>query len=98
MPTTIVEALEPAFQKAVYGEKGAKGKKRRQTLLLGAPEVEWLKQEAERLAAEATDAKSAETAVAELEQGLQGQYQNPARSDGAARRPGRCLVRAHGHL
>ena len=60
----VVEALEPAFQKAVYGEKGAQGKKSRQTLLLGAPEVEWLKQEAERLAAEATDAKSAETAIA----------------------------------
>ena len=61
----IVEALEPAFQKAVYGEKGDLGKKSRQTLLLGAPEVEWLMQEAERLAAEATDAKSANTAVAE---------------------------------
>ena len=59
----VVEALEPAFQKAVYGEKGDLGKKSRQTLLLGAPEIEWLKQEAERLAAKATDAKSAETAV-----------------------------------
>ena len=61
----IVDALEPAFQKAVYGEKGDLGKKSRQTLLLGAPEVEWLKQEAERLAAEVTDTKSAKTAVAE---------------------------------
>ena len=61
----VVEALEPAFQKAVYGEKGDLGKKSRQTLLLGEPEIEWLKQEAERLAAEATDAKSAKAAVAD---------------------------------
>ena len=61
----IVNALDPAFQQAVYGEKGGQGKKSRQTLLLGKPEVEWLQREAEGLADEATDAKSAETAVAE---------------------------------
>jgi CRISPR system Cascade subunit CasC len=51
----IVDALEPEFQKAVYGEKADKGKKSRQTLLFGAPEIEWLAHEADRLAAEATD-------------------------------------------
>lgn len=51
----IVDALEPEFQKAVYGEKADKGKKSRQTLLFGAPEIKWLAHEADRLATEATD-------------------------------------------
>lgn len=46
----IVDALEPAFQKAVYGDKGDKGKTSRQTLLLGKPEIDWLKREAQQLA------------------------------------------------
>jgi len=51
----IIDALEPEFQKVVYGEKADKGKKSRQTLLFGAPEIEWLAREADRLAAEAAD-------------------------------------------
>jgi len=35
----VVAALEPAFQKLVYGDKADKGKKSRQTLLLGQPEL-----------------------------------------------------------
>ena len=59
----IVAALEPEFQKLVYGEKADKGKKSRQTLLLGKPELDWLAREAERLATEATDASAAKKAV-----------------------------------
>jgi CRISPR system Cascade subunit CasC len=61
----ILDALEPEFQKLVYGDKADKGKKSRQTLLLGAPELTWLAAEAERLAAASPDAKAAQKAVAE---------------------------------
>ena len=61
----IVAALEPEFQQLVYGDKADKGKKSRQTLLLGKPELDWLAQEAERLAAKATDAAAAKKAVAD---------------------------------
>lgn len=61
----IVDALEPEFQKAVYGDKADKGKRSRQTLLFGAPEIDWLAREAERLAAGAGDAKAAKAAVTE---------------------------------
>ncbi len=47
----IAAALEPEFQAAVYGDKGT-SKKGRQTLLLGEPELNWLRDEAERLAKE----------------------------------------------
>lgn len=46
----VIEALEPEFQMAVYGEKGIT-RSARQTLLLGEPELRWLAAEAERLAA-----------------------------------------------
>jgi CRISPR system Cascade subunit CasC len=61
----IVNTLEPAFQKLVYGEKGDKGKKSRQTLLLGEPELAWLAARAEEIARSAKDAKSTEKAVAD---------------------------------
>ena len=48
----VVDAIEPEFQTAVYGDKGTT-RKTRQTLLLGQPEVEWLAQQARRLAEEA---------------------------------------------
>ncbi|MEW5421166.1 type I-E CRISPR-associated protein Cas7/Cse4/CasC [Amorphus sp. 3PC139-8] len=65
-PDAVVEALEPAFQKAVYGDKGDQGKQSRQTLLFGAPEITWLAAEADRLAREAgDDPKAAETSAAE---------------------------------
>ncbi|HEY8031175.1 MAG TPA: type I-E CRISPR-associated protein Cas7/Cse4/CasC [Methylocella sp.] len=64
-PDEIVAALEPEFQKLVYGDKADKGKKSRQTLLLGKPELDWLAKEAERLAAGASDAASAKKAVGE---------------------------------
>lgn len=52
-PEDLLAALEAEFQKAVYGDKADKGRKSRQTLLLGAPEVDWLAAEARRLAGEA---------------------------------------------
>ncbi|MBP2301926.1 type I-E CRISPR-associated protein Cas7/Cse4/CasC [Azospirillum picis] len=64
-------ALEPEFQKAVYGEKADKGKQSRQTLLLGAPELAWLAREAEGLAAAArNDAKAAKAAAADWLKGF----------------------------
>ncbi|MTJ82937.1 MAG: type I-E CRISPR-associated protein Cas7/Cse4/CasC [Telmatospirillum sp.] len=68
----IVDALEPEFQKIVYGEKaetGKKGKKSRQTLLLGQPELDWLAREAAALAASADSPEAAGKAVAEWRKG-----------------------------
>lgn len=59
----VVAALEPEFQKAVYGEKADQGKQSRQTLLFGAPEIRWLAAEAQRLAAASDSAKAAKDAV-----------------------------------
>ncbi len=65
----VVNALEPEFQKLVYGDKADKGKKSRQTLLLGQPELDWLAREARRLADGAKDKRAAEKAVAEWVKG-----------------------------
>ena len=55
----VLEALRAAFLKVIYGDKGTE-KKSRQTLLLGAPEIRYLRAEAERLLVEAGgDAKEA---------------------------------------
>ncbi|WP_186389329.1 type I-E CRISPR-associated protein Cas7/Cse4/CasC [Stappia sp. TSB10P1A] len=64
-PDEIVNALEPEFQRLVYGKNADKGKKSRQTLLLGQPELEWLAARAEEIAAASADAKAAEKAVAD---------------------------------
>ncbi|RVT87397.1 type I-E CRISPR-associated protein Cas7/Cse4/CasC [Rhodobacteraceae bacterium CCMM004] len=62
-PDDVVQAIEPAFQKAVYGDKGTT-KQSRQTLLFGAREIAWLRGEAERLVAEAEgDPKAAAKAT-----------------------------------
>ena len=61
----VIAALEPVFQKAVYGDKADKGKKSRQTLLLGASEISWLANEAACLAAKIDGADSAKTALDE---------------------------------
>jgi CRISPR system Cascade subunit CasC len=61
----ILDALEPEFQKAVYGDKADKGKQSRQTLLFGAPEIRWLASEAERLAVSPESPAAAKTAVIE---------------------------------
>lgn len=64
-PDDVVAALEPEFQKLVYGDKADKGKKSRQTLLLGKPELDWLAKEAETLAIGAGDAAAAKKSVVE---------------------------------
>ncbi len=64
-PDEIIGALEPEFQKLVYGDKADKGKKSRQTLLLGKPELDWLALQAEKLAAQAPDAAAAKKSVAD---------------------------------
>ena len=51
-PESVVDAIEPEFQTAVYGDSGTT-RASRQTLLLGEPEIEWLADEARRLADEA---------------------------------------------
>ena len=61
----IVGALEPAFQKLVYGEKADKGKKSRQTLLLGQPELDWLAARAEEIARNSNDGATAAKQVEE---------------------------------
>jgi len=62
-PEDVMQAVEPAFQKAVYGDKGTT-KQGRQTLLFGEREIAWLRGEAERLVAEAAgDPKAAAKAA-----------------------------------
>lgn len=59
----VLEAVEKEFQTAVYGDKGGT-KKGRQPLLLGLPEVAYLRTQAEALARDnATDAKAAGAAA-----------------------------------
>ncbi|MFN3592659.1 MAG: type I-E CRISPR-associated protein Cas7/Cse4/CasC, partial [Thermaurantiacus sp.] len=66
VPDDIVDAIDAGFQKIVYGDKADKGKKSRQTLLLGEPELAWLAHKAEEIAASAADAKAAQKEVETL--------------------------------
>ena len=62
-PKEVAQAIEPGFQKAVYGDKGTT-KQGRQTLLFGEREIAWLREEARRLVAEAAgEPKAAAKAV-----------------------------------
>ena len=64
-PAEIINVIKTQLQKSVYGDKGEE-LKGRQPLLLGAPEVRWLKGEAEKLVAQAGgSAKAADEAVKE---------------------------------
>ena len=49
-PDAVVDALAPIFQKFVYGDKANEGKDNRQTLLLGAPELDFLAMHAHKIA------------------------------------------------
>ena len=51
-PKDVLDALEPEFQMAVYGDKGTT-RSNRQTLLFGAPELRWLHDQARTLATNA---------------------------------------------
>ena len=66
VPEAVLDAVEEAFQKGVYGEKG-NDPKARQPLLLGLPEVEYLRDQADQICAvHADDAKAAATAAGTL--------------------------------
>lgn len=65
-PAEIVDAVDASFQKLVYGDKADKGKKSRQTLLLGEPELDWLASEARAIVAGASNAKAAKEAAEAL--------------------------------
>ena len=52
LPEDMRKIIEPVFQKAVYGEKG-ETQKGRQPLLLGRPEIGWLRDQARNLASQA---------------------------------------------
>lgn len=66
----VVDALEPEFQMALYGDKGIT-KRSRQTLIFGETELRWLAQEAARLAGEAGgDAKAAKELAETWRKGL----------------------------
>jgi len=57
-----VDAVEGAFLTHFYG-KNAKSSDSRQALLFGAPEIAWMRGEAERILSENPDAKAAEAAA-----------------------------------
>ena len=62
-PDYVVDALEPIFQKFVYGKKADTS---RQTLLLGAPELDWLAVQAQKIAEIAnSDAKTVKSVADE---------------------------------
>lgn len=65
-PDDIVDAIDAGFQKIVYGDKADKGKKSRQTLLLGEPELAWLARQAAAIATASSDAMAAANAVEAL--------------------------------
>ncbi|MCB1350545.1 MAG: type I-E CRISPR-associated protein Cas7/Cse4/CasC [Maritimibacter sp.] len=72
IPPEVVAAIEPEFQKALYGEKGD-SKQSRQTLLFGETELAWLAAEARRLAEEAGgDPKAAKTAAEAWRKAMKG--------------------------
>lgn len=81
----VVDAIEPEFQMALYGEKGTT-KKSRQTLIFGATELRWLAEEAKRIAAEANgDAKQAKALAEDWRKSLKN---NLKAMTSAATRPG----------
>lgn len=59
----ILDAVEPAFQIAVYGKDAAKGKSNRQPLLFGEPELRVLSAKFAEIARAAADAKEAKAAA-----------------------------------
>lgn len=61
----IVEAIGEALQKGVYGKEGTE-KAKRQPLLLGWPEVAYLRSKAEEVAQACTEAKDATAKIEEL--------------------------------
>ncbi len=72
----VLDAVEVAFQKGVYGDKGA-NRSDRQPLLLGVPEVEFLRGEAQAVCADhPNDAEAAGAAAAELFKGQRSNFRS----------------------
>ncbi len=70
----VLDAVEVAFQKGVYGDKGT-NRSDRQPLLLGVPEVEFLRGEAQAVCADhPNDAEAAGAAAAELFKGQRSNF------------------------
>ena len=70
----VFDAVEEAFQKGVYGESGTE-RSSRQPLLLGQPEVEFLRKEAHAICtAHPSDAKAAADAAAPLFKGPRSNF------------------------
>jgi len=63
-PSDMLEAVRDAFISRYYGAK-APDPKQRQALLFGQPEIAFMREQAERILSEATDAKSAAALAAE---------------------------------
>lgn len=63
-PPDMLKAVQDAFVSRYYGAK-ATDPKQRQALLFGQPEIAFMREQAERILSEATDAKSAVTLAAE---------------------------------
>ncbi|MGV6874106.1 type I-E CRISPR-associated protein Cas7/Cse4/CasC [Pseudochelatococcus sp. B33] len=64
--TDILDAIEPAFQIAIYGKDAAKGKSNRQPLLFGEPELRFLAEKFAEIAQAAEDAEAAKKAAEEF--------------------------------
>ena len=62
----VLDAIEPAFQIAVYGKNADKGKASRQPLLFGEPELRFLAETFARIAREADGPKAAKAAAEEF--------------------------------
>ena len=60
----VLKAVQDAFVSRYYGAKGT-DMKQRQALLFGQPEIAFMREQAERILSEATDAKSAAALAAE---------------------------------
>ncbi len=84
----VLEAVENAFNVGVYGSSGT-SESARQPLLLGLPEVEYLRKKAEAICTEhANNADAAKKAADELFKGRQGEGNNFRAFREQARLPG----------
>ncbi len=91
----VLDAIEAEFQKAVYGDKGTE-RRQRQPLLLGQPEIEYLRSEAEKIALGApSDAKAAKTAAGDF---LKGVRSNMKQLREATRLPGGLISALFGRM
>jgi CRISPR system Cascade subunit CasC len=62
VPAAVLDAVEPLFQAAVYGKDGA-AKSKRQPLLMGAPEIRFLKDKFEEIVTATSDPDEAKAAA-----------------------------------